>query len=169
MAAVPFTKEGTRSMTPLIVPRAGAPNGFFAGSFAGSPLPNPTEIDWVGNLDRYADHFAEAQKERYNQLKNDDGVRLAYWRSDKEGLPCNGGIRDAAIAALRMTQIEEIEGPLVLCTKAALHATLRPPLFNGSRLWIVALHGEVIGDDEKFGALRREIVGEAIETDTATI
>lgn len=28
--------------------------------------------------------------------------------------------------------------------------------------WIVALIGEVIGDDEKYGALTREIIGEAL-------
>jgi hypothetical protein len=43
-----------------------------------------------------------------------------------------------------------------------LHATLLPPKWEGSRWWIVALHGEVIGDDEKFGCLKREILGEAL-------
>ena len=33
--------------------------------------------------------------------------------------------------------------------------------WKGERWWIVALLGNVVGDDEKFGALEREILGEA--------
>ncbi len=33
---------------------------------------------------------------------------------------------------------------------------------RGARWWIVALVGEVVGDDEKFGALEREIIGECL-------
>jgi hypothetical protein len=33
---------------------------------------------------------------------------------------------------------------------------------KGERWWVVALIGQVIGDAEKFGALRREIIGECI-------
>ena len=46
--------------------------------------------------------------------------------------------------------------------KGTLHATLIPPKWQGERWWIVALHGKVVGDDEKFGCLEREIVGECL-------
>ena len=37
-----------------------------------------------------------------------------------------------------------------------------PPKWSGERWWIVALHGEVVGDEEKYGCLKREILGEAL-------
>jgi hypothetical protein len=56
--------------------------------------------------------------------------------------------------------VEKVEGPLELCSTKALHATLIPPKWKGERLWVVALHGEIAGDEEKYGALEREIIGE---------
>ena len=47
-----------------------------------------------------------------------------------------------------------------LCTPHCLHATLKPSKWKGERLWIVALDGEVVGDAEKMGALKREIICE---------
>jgi hypothetical protein len=47
-----------------------------------------------------------------------------------------------------------------LCTEKALHATMLPPKWPGARLWIVALIGDVIGNDYKYGALQREVLGE---------
>ena len=41
-------------------------------------------------------------------------------------------------------------------------STLLPQKWKGERWWVVALIGQVIGDAEKFGALRREIIGECI-------
>ena len=58
--------------------------------------------------------------------------------------------------------VEKIKGPLRICTKNALHGTLLPPKWPGARLWVVALIGEIAGDEEKFGALEREIIGEVI-------
>jgi hypothetical protein len=43
-----------------------------------------------------------------------------------------------------------------------LHATLIVPKWSGDRVWVVALIGEVAGDDEKYGALQREVIGEAL-------
>ncbi len=43
-----------------------------------------------------------------------------------------------------------------------LHGTLIPPKWKGERVWIVALKGEIVGDDEKYGALEREIIGECL-------
>lgn len=31
-----------------------------------------------------------------------------------------------------------------------------------SRWWAVALHGEVVGNEEKYGCLKREIIGECL-------
>ena len=58
--------------------------------------------------------------------------------------------------------IHTAPGPLNLCHQNTLHATLIPPKWKGERWWIVALHGEVVGDEEKYGCLKREIIGEAL-------
>ena len=42
------------------------------------------------------------------------------------------------------------------------HATLIPPKWKGERVWLVALIGEIAGDDEKYWALEREILGECL-------
>lgn len=56
--------------------------------------------------------------------------------------------------------VQEIDGPLQLCGNRALHATLMPEAWQGERMWIVALHGEVIVDSNKVGALKREFLAE---------
>ena len=88
-----------------------------------------------------------------------EGAKIAFWRSDEKGLPSNGGNQ---IAAAAPGVIHTASGPLNLCDAGTLHATLLPTKWKGERWWIVALIGEVIGDGDKFGALRREIIGEAL-------
>jgi hypothetical protein len=86
-------------------------------------------------------------------------VQIAFWRSNPDGSPSNGGgkIEPAAPGVIHTSP-----GPLELCGRGTLHATLLPPKWNGERYWIVALHGEVVGDEEKYGCLKREVIGEAL-------
>jgi len=87
----------------------------------------------------------------------DRGGFLAFWKSDKHGKASNNGSRDfTAEPGL----VQEVQGPLRLCSRNALHATLHPDNWNGDRLWIVALYGEIHSDSDKAGALKREILGE---------
>jgi hypothetical protein len=74
-------------------------------------------------------------------------------------LPSNGGgkIEPAAPGV-----IHTAPGPLMTCQSGTLHATLIPPKWKGERWWIVALHGEIVGDEDKYGCLKREILGEAL-------
>jgi len=58
--------------------------------------------------------------------------------------------------------VQTIKGPLRLCGSGALHATAIPPKWRGERVWIVAMKGDVIWDDDKCGALCREILGECL-------
>ena len=106
----------------------------------------------LGALSKTWEH---AQRSRLAALLKQK-VRLAFWRSDKSGKPANGG----SAAPVKPGDIQEESGPLELCSRGTLHATLQPRRWQGDRLWIVALHGEVVGDDEKLGCLKREIVGE---------
>src|SRR3990167_3161333 len=64
------------------------------------------------------------------------GAILAYWLSNADGTPANGGSGTKA----RVGLVEEISGPLKICTKNALHGTLKPPKWSGERVWIVALY-----------------------------
>src|SRR3990167_1045940 len=55
------------------------------------------------------------------------GAILAYWLSNADGTPANGGSGTKA----RVGLVEEISGPLKICTKNALHGTLKPPKWSG--------------------------------------
>src|SRR5436190_408796 len=92
-------------------------------------------------------------------LKAEPEVSFAYWRSNKRGFPSNGGSSDEAA---RPGLVQEIAGPLKICTPRALHGTLDPEKWKGDRLWLVALIGECQHSEDKRGALRREIIEEVI-------
>src|SRR5882672_8466264 len=81
---------------------------------------------------------------------------IAFWKSDKNGKPCNGGNGTVAKVGLR----ESIQGPLRICTKRGLHATMKPDKWQGERLWLVALHGDIQREDDKAAALEREFLCE---------
>jgi hypothetical protein len=82
---------------------------------------------------------------------------LAFWKSDSQGKACNNGVSQQA-AHIGMREV--VNGPLEICTKKALHATMNPSKWKGERLWIVALHGDFQQQEDKFAALEREIIAE---------
>ena len=86
---------------------------------------------------------------------NSDGM-LVFWRSTKDGHPANGG--DAL--AVEVGTIQEIAGPLKLCSRQALHGTLHPWKWKGDRWWVVKLHNPVEKDDDKMGSLKRTIIAD---------
>jgi hypothetical protein len=85
------------------------------------------------------------------------GARIALWRSSADGRACNGGIHSKPVA---VGTREKIAGPLKICTRNGLHATLKPEAYKGGKLWVVALFGEVQERDDKLAALEREIIAE---------
>ena len=113
---------------------------------------------WLATIDSFASKWPAAFQKRLATLRQ-QGVTIAFWRSDQKGLAANGGsnIEPAAPGV-----IHTAPGPLNLCNAGTLHATLLPPKWIGERWWIVALTGTIIGNEEKYGALSREILGEAI-------
>ncbi len=113
---------------------------------------------WKATIPHLAAKWPANQQSRLSAAV-DSGATIAFWRSDKRGLPSNGG---GKIEAAAPGVIHTSPGPLQTCHSGTLHATLVPPKWNGERWWIVALHGEVVGDAEKFGCLKREILGEAL-------
>ena len=113
---------------------------------------------WLSTVDTFASKWPDTLRERLATLRR-DGAKIAFWRSDDKGLPSNGGEK---IEAAAPGVVHTAPGPLNLCHGGTLHATLLPPKWKGERWWIVALIGEVVGDEEKYGALQREIIGEAL-------
>jgi len=87
------------------------------------------------------------------------GATIAYVVTDRHGRPSNGGpnTREWQVKA---GLVQEIPGPLALCGPGALHGTLTPHKWRGERVWIAGFVGEVQRQDDKLGALRREIIGE---------
>jgi hypothetical protein len=81
---------------------------------------------------------------------------ICFWRSNKDGTPANGGEGTKAVVGL----VEEIKGPLKLCTRNALHGTLNPKRWRGERWWVVALHEPVQEDEDKFGSLKRTFIAD---------
>ena len=88
----------------------------------------------------------------------EENVTLAFWRSDKEGKPTNGG----SGLPVKPGEIQEVTGPLKICSMRALHGTTRPDRYRykGERIWIVALFEPVQWSNDKCGSLRRLILQE---------
>ena len=110
---------------------------------------------WLACLKYFIGKLPDSYRARARQLQK-AGVKLAYWRSTADGRPANGG----SAPPVEPGTVHKERGPLNLCHAGTLHATLIPPKWEGERWWIVALHGEVVGDDEKMGCLEREVIGE---------
>ena len=102
-------------------------------------------------------HWKPSQRRRLAELTA-AGATIAYWNSDAHGRPCNGGIGTVARPGL----VETIVGPLILCGAKALHATKSPHKWRGSRVWLVAMLGEVCWEEDKCGSLSREFIGEIL-------
>jgi hypothetical protein len=87
--------------------------------------------------------------------KQDNGVFM-FWKSDKDGHPCNRGVKsEPARPGLKQKK----EGRLEICNHG-FHATVNPWKWNGDRLWIVKLTGEMQEEEDKVCALEREIICE---------
>lgn len=129
--------------------------GYGSGDGSGDGDGSGSKEYWVACVVAFSEKWTPAQRGRLDALRR-AGATIAYWKSDKNGRACNGGKNDP----VKPGTIETAPGPLALCARGTLHATLLPPKWSGDRWWIVALTGEVVGDREKFGALSREIIGE---------
>ena len=106
------------------------------------------------NTEAYWAAVAGATPSAHGDVRRGDVVAL--WLSDKRGCPANGGSAEPAFVG----QVQEVAGPLQLCRAGTLHATFRLDAWQGERLWVVALQGEVAIADQKLGALRRVILAE---------
>ena len=90
------------------------------------------------------------------QYKAPKNTTLAFWWSDEQGKPCNGGSGQPVKAG----DTQEVKGPLELCSHRALHATQEFHKWKGDRLWVVAMHHPIESDGEKLGSLKRTIIAE---------
>jgi len=102
--------------------------------------------------------WSPAQLARLAQLEAGESW-LGYWNSNEAGQPGNGGVPLPIAAAPGV--IHTTAGPLrATCGERQLHATRYPLYWEGERVWVVALSGEVRGDELKAWSLEREIIGE---------
>jgi hypothetical protein len=136
----------------------GSGDGDGSGYGDGSGSGSGSAKYWLSTIQYFAKKWTDAQRSRLEALRA-AGVKLAFWKSDKAGKACNGG---KSAKPVEPGMVEKIAGPLLICSAHALHATELPPKWSGERTWIVALHGEVQQDEDKYGALEREILGEAL-------
>jgi hypothetical protein len=137
---------------------SGDGDGYGDGYGSGSGYGDGSEEYWQATILNFAAKWPQEVQAKYEAAKL-AGATIAFWRSSEKGLPSNGG---GKLAPAAPGVIHTAPGPLSLCDRGTLHATLIPPKWKGERYWIVALHGEVIGDEEKYGCLKREILGEAL-------
>ena len=103
-------------------------------------------------------HWSDTQQARLFELMDDPSVNIAYWNSDAQGRPTNGGSKCDWYAT--PGAIQELPGPLVMCGPGALHATVDPLKWAGCRVWLVAMHSPFQIELDKVGSLKREILGE---------
>jgi hypothetical protein len=135
---------------------SGSGDGYGDGSGSGSGSGSGDGSYWLATIQYFAGKWTDLQRSRLAALKA-AGAKIAFWRSSNDGTPANGGKSNPVAPGL----VQEEKGPLRdECGRGQLHATLIPPKWEGERWWIVALIGEVRGDDEKYWALKREIIGE---------
>lgn len=115
---------------------------------------------WQATIPYFAAKWSTWQQDRLRECQR-LGSTIAFWLSDGDGMPVNGGKCDIEAAAPGVVHISQ--GPLELCHAGTLHATFIPPKWKGSRWWIVVMHGEIARDgSDKIGALAREILGECL-------
>jgi hypothetical protein len=139
---------------------SGSGSGYGYGDGDGSGYGSGSKAYWLATVSYFSAQWPEPQRQRLDAVKA-EGATIAFWRSDAAGQPTNDGgeIESAAPGVVHLAA-----GPLNLCHPGTLHATFMPPKWSGERWWIVAMHGETIedGQDDKIGALKREILGECL-------
>jgi hypothetical protein len=104
--------------------------------------------------DGYGSGYTAYLKALLDQFKAEG--KLAVWRANKDGTPSNGGSGKPR----KVGDVDEVSGPLELCSHRCLHATLRPDKWKGDRWFVVELAEPVIGGDEKMGSLKRTIIAD---------
>jgi hypothetical protein len=132
-------------------------DGYGYGDGDGSGYGYGSKEYWLACVDHFAAKWPQNAQARLDALRR-SGATIGFWKSDAAGRACNGGKSEPVAPG----KVETIPGPLKICSEHALHATFIPPKWKGDRWWIVALIGEVQIEEDKAGALTREIIGECL-------
>jgi uncharacterized protein YjbI with pentapeptide repeats len=112
-------------------------------------------------MEYHRPHWTKGQIRSLNKAI-EDGATVAFTLTGPEGEPCNGG-ESSRDQYARPGLVQESKGSFKLCYPGVFHATLEPHKWKGSRVWIVALYGEVQREgDFKLGASKREFIGEVL-------
>lgn len=107
--------------------------------------------------------------ELYERQQAGEDIEIAYWNSDAWGRSANGGSTDSRWHA-NPGAIQKIDDDLKLSIcpaegQGGLHATHEPHKWEGRRVWIVALFGDIQSSIDKMAARKREIVCEITPDD----
>jgi hypothetical protein len=132
-------------------------DGYGDGDGSGDGSGSGSKEYWLACVDHFAAKWPQNAQARLIELRR-SGATIGFWKSDAQGRACNGGKNNPVSPG----KVETIPGPLKICCEHALHATFIPPKWKGDRWWIVALIGDVQIDEDKAGALTREIIGECL-------
>jgi len=124
--------------------------GYGSGSGYGSGDGDGSGDGYGDGYKTFAEHLARERGE------TDTDAEYAFWFSDAEGKACNGGKGVPVIPG----SVQEIAGPLEICTPRALHGTFNPSQWKGDRLWLVALYPPIQRDGDKIASLKRKIICE---------
>ena len=109
--------------------------------------------------------WSVSQKKRLQTLlnlqrKDPSKTWIGYWCSTAHGRSANGGTLIAPAAP----GIIHTSPDLDIC-RVGLHATRFPHRWQGTRVWLVALLGARIDQEDKSAAKTREIIGEILPED----
>jgi len=86
-----------------------------------------SEEYWQATVDCFASTWPDTFQKRLAALRK-EGATIAFWRSDAKGQPANNG---GHIEAAAPGVIHTSPGPLQLCERGTLHATLLPMNWKG--------------------------------------
>ena len=109
-------------------------------------------------------HWTDEQREHLARLIR-EGAKILYWCSDAHGRPANHCLdcleaRDWTVkpGSVQKLSVKEVS----ICSSNALHGTTSPHKWKGVRVWMVGLVCALDSEEDKFGALQREIIGEIL-------
>ena len=109
-------------------------------------------------------HWTDEQREHLARLIR-EGAKILYWCSDAHGRPANHSLdcMDARMWTARPGMTQKLSvSEVSICGPNALHGTIAPHKWKGVRVWMVGLVGALDSEEDKFGALQREIIGEIL-------
>lgn len=117
----------------------------------------------VSNTPPPSKYWSDKQLDMYDCHLKDKNSTLAYYMTTKDGLPLHSPNKKGWKAKVGLLQKVEPNkyGEIQPCTSHALHATfdIKHWILLDCKIWVVAMLGKVVNDDDKIASLQRKIIG----------